>query len=315
MQATRRGALGVSIGLRREMLATALGLAGLGLVLAAAPARAEAPPEHRGAPKITGSREVGRLLSVGEGKWRSATKPTFSYQWEVCEPKHGPCNLIPGAEGSTYRPTSTEVKKKLRAIVTATTPGGTASVTSHASKKIVPGSPLNVHAPTIGGDLQEGAQLAAEPGEWVGSEPISYHYQWERCSTLTAVCEAIAGATAATYTLEAADLASSMVVKVLASNGVGSASASSSETPVVGALLPANLGLPSIGGPLLDGQLLSALTGSWSGSEPITFTYQWLVCNEAGEECSEISKATGPTLKLVAGLIGDTVEVVVTATN
>ena len=75
---------------------------------------------------------------------------------------------------------------------------------------------------------------------------MTYHYQWERCSALTAVCEAISGATAATYTLEAVDVASSMVVKVLASNSVGTASASSPETSVVGALLPVNLGLPSI---------------------------------------------------------------------
>ena len=150
---------------------------------------------------------------------------------------------------------------------------------------------------------------------WAGSSPITYQYQWERCSALSGVCEAIAGATAATYTLEAADVASSMVVKVLASNPVGSASASSPETSVIGALLPVNLGLPSIVGSLLDGQLLSAQPGSWSGSEPISYAYQWLVCNAAGEACSEISKATGPTLKLVSGLIGETVEVVVTATN
>ncbi len=150
---------------------------------------------------------------------------------------------------------------------------------------------------------------------WAGSAPITYHYQWERCSSLTAVCEAISGATAATYTLEAVDVASSMIVKVLASNSVGSASASSPETTVVGALLPVNLGLPSILGSLLEGQLLSAVPGSWSGTEPISYAYQWLACNAAGESCSEIPGATAPTLKLLSGLIGETVQVVVTATN
>ena len=188
-------------------------------------------------------------------------------------------------------------------------------MTSRATKKILPGSPVEVEPPTIEGDLKEGAKLAAGPGVWAGSEPITYHYQWERCSTLTAVCEAIAGATAATYTLEAADVASSMVVKVLASNAVGTASAASPESSVIGALLPVNLGFPSIVGSLLEGQLLSAEPGSWSGTEPISYAYQWLVCNAAGEACSEISKATGPTLQLVSGLIGDTVKVVVTATN
>ena len=315
MQPTGRG-LGIAIGSRlRALAAAALGLAAACALAAPPAARAELPPKHRAAPKITGSIEDGRLLSVAEGKWKSATTPTFSYQWEVCEPKHGPCSLIPGADESSYRTASTLVGKRLKAIVTATTPGGSASVTSHQTKKILPGSPLNVQAPTIEGTLKEGATLKADPGQWAGSAPITYHYQWERCSTLTAVCEVIAGATAATYTLEALDVASSMVVNVLASNGVGSASASSAETAVIGALLPVNLELPSILGSLLDGQLLSAEPGSWSGTEPISFAYQWLECNAAGEECSEISKATGPTLKLLSGLIGDTVEVVVTATN
>ena len=306
----------IAIGLRaRALAAAALGLAAACVLAAPQAARAEAPPKHKGAPKITGSIEDGRLLSVGEGKWKSATKPTISYEWEVCEPKHGPCSVIPGADESSYRTASTQVGKRLKAIVTATTPGGSASVTSHQSKKILPGSPLDVQPPTIEGDLKEGAELAADPGQWAGSAPITYHYQWERCSALSAVCEAITGATAPTYTLEAADVASSMVVRVLASNAVGSASASSPETTVIGALLPVNLGLPSILGTLLDGQLLSAEPGSWSGTGPISYAYQWLVCNAAGERCEEISKATGPTLTLLSGLIGDTVEVVVTATN
>ncbi|HTQ68304.1 MAG TPA: hypothetical protein VMI13_06385 [Solirubrobacteraceae bacterium] len=305
----------VSIGLRRGMAAAlAVGVLGFAL-LGAAAAHGEEPPKHHGPPKITGPQQDGRLVSVSEGKWKSQAKPSFTYQWEVCEPRHGPCSTIPGAEASTYRTTSAQVGRKLRAIVTATTPGGSTSVTSRASKKILPGSPVEVAAPAVEGDLQEGAELVANPGTWAGSSPIKYSYQWERCGVLSAVCEAIAGATAATYTLEAADVASAMVVKVLASNGVGSATASSPETPVIGALLPVDLGLPSIRGLLLDGQLLSAEPGSWSGTEPISYAYQWLVCNEAGEACSEISKATGPTLSLLSGLIGDTLEVVVTAIN
>ena len=283
--------------------------------LVGAQARAEAPPKHRAAPKITGSLEDGRLLSVGEGCWKSVAKPTFSYQWEVCERAHGPCSLISGAEGSTYRAITGDIGKRLRAIVTATTPGGSASMTSHPSKKILPGSPLDLEPPTIEGDLREGVKLAVNPGVWAGTPPIAYHYQWERCSALTSVCEVITGATAATYTLEAADVADSMIVKVTASNGLGTATASSPETPVVGALLPVDLGLPSILGSLVEGQLLSAEPGSWSGSEPISYAYQWLECDAAGEKCSEISKATGSTLSLASGLIGDTAEVVVTATN
>src|SRR5205085_1471337 len=127
--------------------------------------------------------------------------------------------------------------------------------------------------------------------------------------------EDIPGATAASYTLEALDVASSLLVRVTATNGLGSVTASSEETSPIGALLPVNKVLPSIGGLLQDGQLLSATLGSWSGSEPLSYSYQWLLCNSAGKACSEIAEATGPTLSLVAGFIGDTVKVAVTAKN
>ena len=41
------------------------------------------------------------------------------------------------------------------------------------------------------------------------------------------------------------------------------------------ALLPANTTLPSIGGLLQLGQLLSVVKGGWTGTEPISYSYQW----------------------------------------
>ena len=161
-----RGALEMAIWWRlpRWAAAAVLGLAAASVLLLSPAARAEAPPKHKGAPKITGSSVDGRLLTVGEGRWKSTTKPTFSYQWEFCAPRHGPCNLIPGADGSTYRAATTQIGGKLRSIVTATTPGGSTSVTSRPSKKILAGSPLDVEPPKVEGDLKEGAKLAANPG-------------------------------------------------------------------------------------------------------------------------------------------------------
>ena len=100
-----------------------------------------------------------------------------------------------------------------------------------------------------------------------------------------------------------------------ATNVAGTSSATSSPTGVVSGILPSFSEAPSIVGSLVEGQVLSATTGKWSGSEPISYGYQWLQCNAAGEACSEISKATGSTLKLLSGLIGQTVKVVVTASN
>ena len=106
-----RGALEMAIWRRLPRWApvAALGLAAASALLLSPAARAEAPPQHKGAPKITGSSVDGRVLTVGEGRWKSTAKPTFSYEWEYCAPHHGPCNLIPGADSSTYRAATTQI--------------------------------------------------------------------------------------------------------------------------------------------------------------------------------------------------------------
>ena len=93
--------------------------------------------------------------------------------------------------------------------------------------------PSNTSPPTIAGTAQEGQTLTAGPGTWSGTQPINYAYQWQRCGSSGANCAPIAGATATTYTLTAADVGSTVEVSVTASNMAGSATASSPPTAVV----------------------------------------------------------------------------------
>ena len=74
---------------------------------------------------------------------------------------------------------------------------------------------------------------------------------------------------------------------------------------------PANTVLPAVSGTAQVGQTLSTTNGSWSNS-PNGFTYQWQACSPG---CSNISAATGQTYVPVAGDVGKTIQVVVTATN
>ena len=64
------------------------------------------------------------------------------------------------------------------------------------------------------------------------------------------------------------------------------------------------LSLPSISGLLQDGGLLSGTVGEWSGSEPISYAYQWELCNSLGASCKSISEAIGSTLKLSPADVG-----------
>ena len=104
-------------------------------------------------------------------------------------------------------------------------------------------------------------------------------------------------------------------VVVTATNVAGSHSATSSPSGTIAGILPANEALPSITGSLLSGQLLSAHPGTWSGTEPITYGYQWQLCSALGKACANISEGTSSTFKLVGLDVGLTLDVVVTAKN
>ncbi len=96
-----------------------------------------------------------------------------------------------------------------------------------------PGAPVNTHVPTISGLAEQGQLLSETAGSWTAS-PSATARQWARCNSLGTGCAPIAGATAATYTVSAADVGSTIRVQETASNGAGSgaAAASTQTTPV-----------------------------------------------------------------------------------
>ena len=271
-------------------------------------------PKRRHAPTLTGVDEDGQVLSVSGGTWLGTPPLALEYRWETCG--HGTsCTIIAGATSSTYRVGTSQIGSKLRAIVTASNAEGSAAAISKASGKIAAGPPVNVGSPAISGSLREGATLTASPGAWVGTPPFSYAYQWVRCGVLGGGCEPISGATQSTYSLGAADVASTIAVRVTTGNAQGAATAESPETNPILALLPENTLAPSISGLLQDGQLLTVATGTWTGTQPISFSYQWQICNPLGGSCSNITGATGETLSLSPADIGSTLQVIVKATN
>ena len=78
---------------------------------------------------------------------------------------------------------------------------------------------------------------------------------------------------------------------------------------------PVNSSPPSISGTAQAGQVLTAAAGSWTGTQPISYGYQWRRCDSAGANCADIASATGQTYALASADVGSTVRVAVTATN
>jgi hypothetical protein len=275
---------------------------------------AAAAPRKGKAPTISGSVRDGQVLTVSNGSWKGTAPESFAYQWQAC-PRTGACTSIPGAKAAGFRVASQQLGSRLRVIVTATNGAGSLDQSSKRSAKVLPGAPVSTGAPSISGSLQEGQALTADPGAWVGTGPLAFAYQWLRCSIAGGGCKEIAGATEATYRPGTLDLASNLAVVVTASNAQGVVPVTSSETQPILGILPTNSVLPNISGLLQDGQPLSVVAGSWSGTEPIAYSYQWQVCNALGLACENLAGATDPSLALDPSEIGKTLDVLVTATN
>src|SRR5579859_6357937 len=82
---------------------------------------------------------------------------------------------------------------------------------------------------------------------------------------------------------------------VVAAAGVGSVGASAGvalgEKP--NGTPPKSLTIPALTGTAASGKTLSSSTGTWSGTQPIYYVYQWLRCDGTGAACAPISGATG----------------------
>jgi uncharacterized protein YukE len=249
------------------------------------------------------------------GSWTGSTPISYAYQWQQCNAKGESCANISGAEASTLGLVSGLVGDTVRVIVKATNSAGSAEAASAATNPILAILPGNTSLPQVAGSLIDGQTLTAANGSWSGSPPISYSYKWEQCNGKGEACKEISGAEADTLGLVSSLVGDTVRVAVTGTNSRGSTTATSTTTSAIQALLPSNTSPPSIVGSLIDGQTLTASNGSWEGTTPISYAYKWEQCNAKGEACKGISGAEADTLGLVSSLVGDTVRVVVKATN
>ncbi|MFN8222138.1 MAG: hypothetical protein U0R50_02695 [Gaiellales bacterium] len=124
--------------------------------------------------------------------------------------------------------------------------------------------------------------------------------------TVADVTQAVAGATgnksAKASAIAACDLGQLVVLRP----------GSGTVTPPPAAVKPANTVLPAISGTAQVGSTLSLTDGTWTGTAPITYAYQWQRC---GTSCAAIAGATAKTYAAVAADQGQTLRAVVTASN
>ena len=170
-------------------------------------------------------------------------------------------------------------------------------------------APVNHSRPTILGRAIDGAMLSATTGQWGGTPPLTFGYQWVRCSFNS--CQSISGANGATYLLTSSDVSYRLNVLVTASNAAGGATAESDETGIVAPAPPLNVKPPMIVDAPYLGVELSVDEGEWAGTEPFTYSYRWERCR-AGS-CTDIEGEETHTVD--RDDLGSSLVVIVTATN
>lgn len=277
-------------------------------------------PTNTVAPEITGEPDVGNQLSCYAGAW-SGSPDTYERSWL----RDG--GVISGATG-TYTPVEFDRGKQITCRVRAandagvsdwavsdpvTIPGGAGGGDDDGSGGDAGNGPANASPPTVTGTAAVGQVLTCNPGSWYGtggptSGAIGYTYAWKRGPA------PISGATGATYTVVSADSGQALTCVVRATDTKGSTTATSAAVTVTGSGSgsgpgPVNTAIPAIAGTAAVGQSLTCTPGVWSGTAPITFSYDWK------RNGSVVGGAAASTYTVVSEDVGDTLTCTVSATN
>ncbi len=268
-------------------------------------------------PVVSGSGLVGYTLNASPGTWSGEEPISYGYQWERCKEGGYSCSAISGATSNSYTLSESDAASTVRVLVTATDAGSNATEAVSLPLTVSATELLNVIPPSISGNTQIGQRLNADPGIWTGDGAIGYTYQWERCNEAGESCSVLVGATESFYAPVGGDVGLTLKVVVTGSGTSGTKSASSAVTSVIGSesIAPENSKTPSIEGYPTVGETLTIEPGLWSGTEPISYEYEWQTCNSEGEECTKITGETAKTYVLPESEIGSTVRASVTAYN
>ena len=289
--------------------------AGVTLALSAATASAATPPTNTAAPSLSGAAQDGKALTANKGTWAGTAPITYTYQWQQSSDGGATWSNIAGATGTSYTPPAGSAGEQVQVVVTATNSGGSGQATSAASAVILAAPPVNTVAPSLSGTAQDGKALTAAKGTWTGVATITYTYQWQQSSDGGATWSDITGATASSYTPPAGSAGQQVHVVVTATNGDGTAQATSPASAAIIANPPVDTVAPSLSGTAQDGKALTASKGTWTGMATITYAYQWQQSSDGGATWTDIAGATASSYTPPAGSAGKQVQVVVTATN
>ncbi len=290
---------------------------GLGYQSAAAPAvppTAVAPAYGGGAAVTPAQPVVGQVASALSGVWSGVPAPSLSFQW-TCG--GGTCTGT--SDQSSYTPTGAELGKALAVSITATNGVGTPVTIATGPSVAVAGlAPTNAVRPSHAASVRLGETLTADPGVWDGFPvpgPANFTFAWS-CDNGAGGTNCAGPATGSTYLPTGSDLGRRVSVAVTATTSAGATTVSSLATTPVrppAPVAPVLVTAPALAANAPVGTALTVTDGTWTSNPPATFTYQWQRCTSG--TCADLVGQTTNSYTPVAGDLGSTLKVIVTATN
>jgi len=270
-------------------------------------------------PSVAGTVAAGRRLTALTGTWTGSGPIRYGFQWYRCDGSGARCNAVHGATSATYTLVGRDVGKTIGLTVQASDSRGTTAAYASLVGPVARPTPLLVSTvqPLVAGLAVQGKAVQASTGVW-SPTPARVTYEWLRCNANGRVCGRIANASGSSYTLGAADVGHALVAVIQASFGTTAQSAYSAATPVAMAATvsgPSLVAGPTVSGTAAENRQLTASPGTWSGTGPVTYAYQWYRCDATGAGCAVVRGATGQNYRVVSRDVGKTLGLTLRATD
>jgi hypothetical protein len=267
--------------------------------------------------QIVGLARSGEVLRADPGTWDGTLPIALSFEWKRCAADGSAC--APAGNTDSLTLDASDVDRIVKVVVTAvnTCLPGCASASTELTSAIVSGiEPAPLELPTITGTPIDGSTLTATAGGWRATPSAAFTFAWQSSTDGGATWTNIAGATTRSLSLTAVLVGRTVRTLVTATNrctaGCGTATAYSDATAPVNARPPTSVKRPVVPGGAMTGLRLTASRGTWLGTAPISYAYQWLRCLSA---CIPIAGATSSSYIPTTDDLGATIVASVTAAN
>ncbi len=270
------------------------------------------PPTNTAVPTVSGTAQVGQTLTAHNGTWSGTTPITYTRQWQSEGAN------IAGATSSTYTPVTADVEHTLDVVVTAHNSAGSGSATSAqtavVTNEAVPPAPTasftySPTSPEVGQSVKFDATGSTCP-----DGPCTYEWSNDG-SPVQPIPPQFPLGSGQTISLKFSS-AGTKYMRLLVADLLGrtatvehNVTVEPEPPPPPPPTPPSNTSAPTVSGAAQVGQTLTAHNGTWSGTTPITYTYQWQ------RSATNITGASGSTYTPVTADVEHTLDIVVTAHN